>query len=186
MDKDGRWWRETRNGIMEEVFRCPRNPAPLYEPAPTSLAKSALTRILALVALVAPFAIIAGVALFITAVARDRIPSWIPWVMGVICYLLPQSRSRKRARPLRLQRNWITSVCVASGNRARGAVRRLAARGNAAADLIGSMIDVAGGQLGAEADARSIPLSASAGPGGTGPYPCRNPPPCALPPGKGS
>ena len=134
MDKDGRWWRETRNGIMEEVFRCPRNPAPLYEPAPTSLAKSALTRILALVALVAPFAIIAGVALFITAVARDRIPSWIPWVMGVICYLLPQSRSRKRARPLRLQRNWITSVCVASGNRARGAVRRLAARGNAALD----------------------------------------------------
>jgi hypothetical protein len=50
---------------------------------------------------------------------------------GVICYLLPQPRSRKRTPPLRLQRKWITCDCVASGSRPRGEVRRLAARGNA-------------------------------------------------------
>jgi hypothetical protein len=44
MDKDGRWWPETPNGIIEDVFRRPPESGTLYESARMSLAKSALTQ----------------------------------------------------------------------------------------------------------------------------------------------
>jgi hypothetical protein len=73
MDKDGRWWRETPDGVLEEVFRrAPNTPA-----VPKFLVKYAVN-----------LAVLVGVALFFIAVAGDRIPEWAPWIADAACCFL--------------------------------------------------------------------------------------------------
>jgi hypothetical protein len=81
---------------MEEVFRRAPNAEPFHKSVPKTLAKGTLKQILVFVALIAPFAIIVGVALSVTAVAGGSIPAWIPWVIGVVCYLLILRYGRRR------------------------------------------------------------------------------------------
>ena len=93
VDKTGRWWRQSEDGVFEETFR---RPAGAPSVAKSILVNTARYYVQLLLWFGVPAVIIVGLLWLSTAVAEVGIPEWLSWVGAVVAYLLLLRIGRKR------------------------------------------------------------------------------------------
>ena len=94
LDERGRWWREDEKGTLEEAFRRPKGTTP------AAIARLFIgtfhSQFVALVWLVSAAVIMTGLWELSSLSVKAGLPSWLPWIAGVVAYISILKYGRRR------------------------------------------------------------------------------------------